>query len=331
MINLLKKIRLRKIYKDSKFKNDIFNYKPFFYEKRSFLESKSIKICIINFWDGAFEKDFLDYFFRRICIGGLVYVNSVNEADVVISSHFGSVKSPRHKTIFFSGESYIPNFEKYIFSISQHNNDWNGHNVYLPLWYSRLAWNGFNYENTRQSSNGNTHGYEELINKNYLLKRRKFNEPKKFCVIFASSKNNLRTSLYNLISTYKNIDGYGKVFDRPFFSSKEEIYHQYKFCLCPENSFLDGYVTEKLIDAWSYGCIPIYYGKIPENSNINTKSFINFSDFDSSNDFMKKIKDIDSNYENYCEIYNQNFLNEEPDIDYQINLVSNFIENILRF
>lgn len=42
--------------------------------------------------------------------------------------------------------------------------------------------------------------------------------------------------------------------------NKIEVFHQYKFCVCMENSLAESYVTEKIYDGLVAGCLPIYYG-----------------------------------------------------------------------
>ena len=45
------------------------------------------KICVVNFWEGAFDGDFLDYFFT-ICCDGVTYIDNPHEADLVLTSVF---------------------------------------------------------------------------------------------------------------------------------------------------------------------------------------------------------------------------------------------------
>lgn len=42
--------------------------------------------------------------------------------------------------------------------------------------------------------------------------------------------------------------------------SKRKFLYEYFFNICPENSWAEGYTTEKLYDAMFCGCIPIYWG-----------------------------------------------------------------------
>ena len=63
------------------------------------------------------------------------------------------------------------------------------------------------------------------------------------------------------------------------------------FCkiICFENSKKDGYISEKLFDAFEAGTIPIYFGDDSATKLINTKAYIHIKD---ENDFDKKIEFI---------------------------------------
>ena len=51
------------------------------------------------------------------------------------------------------------------------------------------------------------------------------------------------------------------------------------FNICPENTNVDGYVTEKLFQAFAAGCIPIYNGggNFLEPGIINPKAIIYYT------------------------------------------------------
>lgn len=79
-----------------------------------------------------------------------------------------------------------------------------------------------------------------------------------------------------------------KITKKPAFSSyrgevsSKRIYLEYQFAVCYENvSDLPYYITEKILDAMSYGCIPIYWGApnikeiIPSDCYIDRRDFSN--------------------------------------------------------
>jgi len=58
------------------------------------------------------------------------------------------------------------------------------------------------------------------------------------------------------------------------WSSNRDIFRKYRFCLVMENENLYGYITEKIINAFLGGCLPIYYGTEEIFYVFNAKAFI---------------------------------------------------------
>jgi hypothetical protein len=67
---------------------------------------------------------------------------------------------------------------------------------------------------------------------------------------------------------------------------KLDTIRRFKFAICFENMVLPGYVTEKIIDCFVAGTIPLYYGApdindiVPENSFIDVRKFSSFEQLD---------------------------------------------------
>ena len=74
-----------------------------------------------------------------------------------------------------------------------------------------------------------------------------------------------------------------------------------------ENDLYPGYVTEKLVEAYVSGTVPLYWGDLGNDSMINRKCFINLKDFSSLADFVDHVNSLDT--EEYREIFEQPFLN----------------------
>lgn len=282
------------------------------------------KVCVVNFWDGAFDGDFFEFFFRT-AFDGIDYVLSPHEADVVISSVFGHTETDPKKTIMYIGENVRPNFINYSHSLSFDHDDYGGRNFRLPLWWSRLAWNGFEQKPRKQNSHN--HGYEDLISIDSLTKGRTLDlsQKTKFCAMIAGNPEGLRVNLFNSLSQYKQVDGYGLMFGNSLRKSKFDILPEYKFCLCPENSVYDGYVTEKLIDAYAGLTVPLYSGDISVNEDFNSKAFINYQDFKRIEIFLHDISWFDREFGLYKDMYEQPLLLKEPSLDNAIQFVRSII------
>ena len=74
--------------------------------------------------------------------------------------------------------------------------------------------------------------------------------------------------------------------------SKRPILEQYKFSLCFENSTHPGYLTEKVLDAFFAGSVPVYLGNPAVLSIIPEEAFIDyrfFTDYESLYAYMRKM------------------------------------------
>jgi len=110
---------------------------------------------------------------------------------------------------------------------------------------------------------------------------------------------------------YKNNVG-GKIKNKIIFLSN------YKFSIAMENSEGQGYVSEKILDSFLAGTIPIYYGGYTIDEFINPKSFILIKN---ENDMLKKIEYI-KNLDNDERLY-KSMLNEKLFINDNLVNISN--------
>ena len=75
-----------------------------------------------------------------------------------------------------------------------------------------------------------------------------------------------------------------------------------------ENSDLDGYITEKIFQAFENNTIPIYWGNKNNYRFLNENAFIKYSTCEET---IKKVLDIDSNDILYNKMLNNNILSDE--------------------
>jgi len=287
-----------------------------------------MKICILNFFGGAFEGDFLGYFLKRATNDSHIFVTSREEPDVFITSVFGKIKSPREKTIFITGENARPNFNRHRFSLSFDKNEWGGRNFYFPHWNWYLNWDGYTKMKPSPKSHPG-HIHEPLMDIAELTKFRTLKEDqKKFCALVASNPEATRINLFLALNSISKVDGYGMMFGKTLKQSKFDKLKDYKFCLCPENDYYPGYVTEKLFQAWYAGTVPIYMGSIPSSEPINDKAFIHFNPEDNIEKLTTQVESINISREKYLSIYEQPILNYKPCINGAVFFLRKAIEQI---
>lgn len=284
-----------------------------------------MKLCVTNFWDGAFDGDFFDFFFRA-CFPDLIYTDNQYDADLVVTSVFGHTQTDPRKTLAYIGENVRPSFIGYDYSLSFDRDSYGGRNHRLPLWYARLAWDGFEEKPRRVGSNN--HGYEPLIDIKSLMRPRTLDmaSKDKFCVLIAGNPEGLRINLFHSISKYKQVDGYGNMFGRALRQSKFDLLFEYKFCLCPENSIYDGYITEKLIDAYAGGTVPIYSGDVSVIDDFNDGAYINYQFVRNMDALVSKVMRTNEAIDIYQDIYKQPLLLKEPKLDDSIQFVRSIVK-----
>ena len=81
----------------------------------------------------------------------------------------------------------------------------------------------------------------------------------------------------------------------------------YRFNLTPENSNAPGYVTEKLLDAVSSGCVPIYWGgnNNPDPDIYNSDAIVFFDMNKDNSSVVKFVSELNSDEKRYMEFASQ--------------------------
>ena len=159
---------------------------------------------------------------------------------------------------------------------------------------------------------------------------------KKFCLCINKSNLNREISQYiDILQSIDNIDNINIYDDiiksKSCYHSIEllNIFNKYKFILAFENSYNDGYITEKIFNCFFAKTIPIYKGSNIIKNYINESSFIDINNNNDIENIIQLIKLLNNNEE----LYN-NYINSQKisvcydDEDYK-NQLFIFIENKL--
>jgi len=181
----------------------------------------------------------------------------------------------------------------------------------------------------RVTSYGLSNNGKPLITKDIDMEQIK-KEKVKFCNFIYSNDIKARNDFFTLLNEYKRVDSPGRCMtnmtaishDNPkksrssfdWSKEKEEFIKQYKFTIAFENKSEQGLIIEKLIDPMLVNSIPIYIGHESVKDEFNTKSFINYHDFNNMDDFIKYIIKVDTDDELYEKILREPFyLETGPD------------------
>jgi len=119
----------------------------------------------------------------------------------------------------------------------------------------------------------------------------------KFCLFAVSNpENTKRNDFFKMLSSYKRVDSCGKVMNNLGYRCPGSHYanefcnfiSDYKFMICFENSSIENYLTEKILNAYNCGTIPIYWG-CPEIANYVNMSSILYLKPDYTDDDVHKL------------------------------------------
>jgi hypothetical protein len=174
---------------------------------------------------------------------------------------------------------------------------------------------------------------------NYYLKNNNINHPseytefkdKKFCLIINKSNLNYEiqhyVNIFSEIGEVDNISTYNNYIEtKSCYHSQEllNVMNKYKFILCFENSYGNGYITEKIFNCFFANSIPIYKGSPIIENYINTNAFISLEN--GEYDIFEKIRNINTNPNLFNNIINQNKISESYNNEDYENKLSSFIE-----
>ena len=251
---------------------------------------RKIKIQFVDFWDGFDIKnnEFIDVL-REIYI-----VELSDNPEYLFYSGFGN-QHLKYKCIriFYTGECITPNFNECDYAISFDRMTFGDRFLRIPLY------NLFQYKIE----------YLSLFNRSAFTKE-DLEKKDGFCSFVVSNcfADDVRAVFLDKLSAYKTISSGGRfrnniggaVADKKAFQAK------YKFAIAFENTSYDGYCTEKLMEAFAAGTIPIYWGDPNVAKDFNPEAFINAHDYATFDEVIERVKEIDQNDSLYLKIRNAN-------------------------
>ena len=152
------------------------------------------------------------------------------------------------------------------------------------------------------------------------IRKEVINNPrKKFCVAAISQTASYLTDYFRLdfinqLNKYKKVDMAGRYNNNVGgpIKNKIEFFKDYKFSIATENTNGDGYASEKIIDSFISGTIPIYYGSYMIEEYINPKAYILINGPQDMIEKIEYIKKIDNDNDLYKSILKENvFINNK--------------------
>jgi GR25 family glycosyltransferase involved in LPS biosynthesis len=122
-----------------------------------------------------------------------------------------------------------------------------------------------------------------------------------FCTTSCSYFSYPRYEVYDMINNYKLVDAFGNAFGKRLYGNYWDIDYiqclsKYKFVICCENTYRDGYNTEKIINPILAGSIPIYWGADTVFNFVRKERILYLKhNCENLGEIIKQIVEIDNN------------------------------------
>ena len=264
-----------------------------------------IKVGAFNFWpDFNYDNHFFLHTMKRLYGNDVQVCNDPRSCDVAfIAENYvpDGIDNTKTKVVSFMPEPKQVDYdnEKIDVYLSFDPTNHMKKNIRLPLWFIYI-----NFFDMQDQRNPIPVVYPKTLYHNKWFTK----EKTKFCVAPYSSALPLRVAVHNSLNQYKPTQGFGLPHGNGDFNRNEtfkyDFISDYKFCMAFENTNKIGYVTEKLLQAKTAGCIPIYWGTQYAAVDFNEDSFINSSMFNTIEELLEYVKYVDQNEKIYQRMHN---------------------------
>jgi len=296
------------------------------------------KIYLHGWFDGFREKNeglhmgYFEEIFKRSLIKNYIIVNNYEEADVLFDSVFDysivNWKDWKIK-IHLSGESRTrekecfdyARYENYHVILRGHSSEQNI--IDLPGFAPYVLCNNL---------------YDRLVNRSHTTTP----IPENFCCFIVTNWGTpCRNKMFEELCKYKKVDSGGKfnnnigyvVEGRYWEQQMIDFIKQYKFVICFENTKEDNYITEKIINPFLAGAVPIYWGTDSRNNIFNKNSYLAWDEVNDPTyeQIINEIIKLDNNDEAYLAMRNASVFKEGFDFHetYGYDKIAKSIDKLL--
>lgn len=271
---------------------------------------KNINIKYVDFWPNFdYHNDLLFQMLDK----SEQFTPIISDApDYIVYSTFGK-EHLKYECIriFFAGEEQSPDFNVCDYAIGFDYIEFGDRYFRLPLMYQPLYRDDF----------------LKMVNRETNLKGKN-----NFCSFVYSNPeaDPFRENFFDELSKYKQVDSGGRYRNNvggPVLD-KFEFESTHKFSIAFENVKHPGYTTEKIMQAFAAGTVPIYWGDPLVAEMFNAKAFINIVDYPDVNSAIERIKYLDTYDDEYLSVLEEPVLKAEWQLDVVEQKFKVFVENI---
>lgn len=286
-------------YLSSKYQMKFYNINE--EKNNNIIKKKKIKLYFIDFKYSKYRESQKNRIKEILSKDYEIFLTPLNPEYLIYNvfgcDHIKNIYKRAIKIAYYT-ENKIPDFSMADYAVAQVNINYLDRYLKIPYIIGRY----------------------NIINNSFIGKRREsllknLPKKKKFCAAVISNYRNysrFRLDFINQLNKYKKVDmggkyknNVGKIKNKILFLSS------YKFSIAMENSEADGYFSEKIIDAFLAGTIPIYYGNYMIDEYINPNSYILIRGKNDIKEKIEYIKKIDNDDNLFQKIIHQNILIDE--------------------
>jgi len=283
-----------------------------------------MKLFVYGFWSGFIEKTnpvnitfFIDLF--KNVFNEEIELGDINDSDILLETIFEKKTCLFDKqwkySFLFSGESRLNEYHKkyscVLYGERNHDNIIN-----VPLFIPNIY-------------------CSNLLSKLTDRQPITYIPQKNVCAVISNPSGNERNMFLNELEKTVNID-YGGNY-KTNISKFEDTYNsvpfvkrvtEYKFIVSMENSRGETYITEKILQGFLAGIIPIYWGSSRICDYFNSERFLNLENINNNHNIIQIIHEIMQDDNKFLEIVNKPIFNNNK-LELDINEISNNIKNLI--
>ena len=241
--------------------------------------SKSFLLNLAHLVTGAGEKrvTITSVHRKKGTVGGindLIRFSRSDKLNKLYGNRSSKIYNANDFNMWYTGENFRPPFDAGFDAYLSYDIDsFSGLNYYLPLWVCRLG-PSLQIADQAQRILNNFRAIGPLRNRNFA--------------VVASNPERIRNFFIKNLQQYSDVDIYGKTGLEVV--NKNQTLQNYNFNICFENDLYPGYVTEKAIESYLSGCIPVWRG-LDEGGFLNKDAIIDVTDL-SFADATQKVLDV---------------------------------------
>lgn len=241
----------------------------------------------LRFCDIAPDWDPRDNYFTQVLERHGWQIDQDSEPDFVLCGTFGhQFLEYSCIRIQFSGEDSWPDLNLYDYAMGYPLLDYEGRYLRLPLYAMRDSW-------------------APALQKHTMSDEAYLNRPQFCSFVVSNDYAQRRNRFFEELNAHRPVASGGRYQNNVGgpVEDKHAFLLQSRFNIAYENSATEYYCTEKIVDAFAAGCVPVYWGDPRVLDEFNPDAFLWAEDYPDNASLIAAMDEIDADpqrYLSYC-------------------------------